>query len=158
MIKNTVEVKQMNYDNRTWKSGKIYQLCRGYGSFIGGDYPLTIMESDVKNGKNIMVIKDSYGNPFAPYLSAHFEKVFVVDYRYYEGSVTKLILENNIGSLVFAHNIYVINSSYTFGRESALLGGGRALPRVTNKINTSDSLSVPATNILQNDTLEEHKK
>jgi len=153
MIQNSVQVKQLNYDNRSWKSGKIYHLCRGYGSFIGGDYPLTIMESDVKNGKSIMVIKDSYGNPFAPYLAAHYEKVFVVDYRYYEGSVAKLISENNIGSLVFAHNIYVVNSSYTFGRESALLGGGKGLPRTTKKENASDSLADPLNGKQQHDTL-----
>lgn len=157
MIRNNVQVKQLNYDNRSWKSGKIYQLCRGYGSFIGGDYPLTIMESDVKNGKSIMVIKDSYGNPFAPYLSAHFEKVFVVDYRYYEGSVAKLISENQIGALVFAHNIYVINSSYTFGRESTLLGGGKALPRTTKKENTTDSLNSPSNGKQVNDSTKVEK-
>ena len=39
--------------------------------------------SDVKNGRKIAMIKDSYGNAFAPYLASHYEEVYVLDYRYF---------------------------------------------------------------------------
>jgi hypothetical protein len=57
--------------------------ANGYGVFLGGDFPLMKIESDVKNGKKAVVVKNSYGNPFSTYLPYHYETVWVVDYRYY---------------------------------------------------------------------------
>ena len=55
-----------------------------YGAFIGGDRPLTtITNNDIQDDSACVLIKGSYGNPFAVYLSQHYHTVYVVDYRYY---------------------------------------------------------------------------
>ena len=55
-----------------------------YMTFLGGDHPLTtITNNDLPDGPNCVVIKDSFGNPFAPYLSQHYHNVYVIDYRKY---------------------------------------------------------------------------
>lgn len=129
MVPNKTEVRYLSDDHKTWKKGRLYHGSSGYGAYIGRDYPLMEVETDNKNGKSIMVIKDSYGNPFATFLAAHYERIFIVDYRYYEGSVLELIRNNQIGELVFTHNLYVINSSFTYSRETALMKGGKGIPR-----------------------------
>ncbi|MFM7080236.1 MAG: DHHW family protein [Bacteroidota bacterium] len=129
MVPNKTEVKYLSDDQKTWKKGKLYHGSSGYSAYVGRDYPLMVVETDIKNGKSIMVIKDSYGNPFSTFLAAHYERVYIVDYRYYEGSVLDLIAKNKIGELVFTHNLYVINSSFTFSRETALMKGGKGIPR-----------------------------
>ncbi len=96
-----------------------------YGVFLGADFPLMRIVSDVKNGKKILQIKDSYGNAFAPYLPTLFEEVFVVDYRYFKGSIKDLVKQYGITDVIFTHNIFVINSRYTAKREGQLLYGIR---------------------------------
>jgi hypothetical protein len=55
-----------------------------YMTFLGGDHPLvTITNNDLPDGPNCVVIKDSFGNPFAPYLTQHYHNVYVIDYRKY---------------------------------------------------------------------------
>jgi hypothetical protein len=109
----------------TGSPGTLYaEYARGgnaYGVFLGGDFPLMRITSDVRNGRRIVVIKDSYGNAFVPYLSAHYEDVFVVDYRYYRGNIKSLIREHGIQNVLFAHNTFVVASGYTAQRALSFL-------------------------------------
>jgi hypothetical protein len=85
----------------------------GYGVFLGGDFPLMKITSDIKNGQKILVIKDSYGNAFAPYLASRYEETYVIDYRYFKGNIKQLIQDNGIQNMIFAHNTFVIQNPYT---------------------------------------------
>jgi hypothetical protein len=92
-----------------------------YGVFLGGDYPLMRVMTGIKNGRKIVVVKDSYGNAFVPYLAAHFEEVLIVDYRYFNGSIPTLMDTFGVNEILFAHNTYVLNNSYTVARERSML-------------------------------------
>jgi hypothetical protein len=111
-------------------SGKTYvEFAKGgnaYGVFLGGDFPLMKIFSDVKNGKKIVIIKDSYGNAFTPYLAAHYEEVYVVDYRYFKGNIKSLMRDNNINEILLAHNTFVLNGAFTINRERAMLHGSNS--------------------------------
>jgi hypothetical protein len=102
-----------------------------YGVFLGGDFPLMRVVSEVKNGKKIAVIKDSYGNAFVPYLASHYEEVFILDYRYFVGNIKTLLEDNGIQNLLFAHNTFVVMGSYTAQRANGFL---TAAPSATPKI------------------------
>ena len=52
-----------------------------YLDFISGDNPLTVIKTDVKNGKKIVIVKESYGNAFATWAVNNYEEVYVVDFR-----------------------------------------------------------------------------
>lgn len=105
-----------------------------YGVFLGGDFPLMRVVSDVKNGKKIAVIKDSYGNAFVPYLAAHYEEVFILDYRYFVGNIKTLLEDNGIQNLLFAHNTFVVMGSYTAQRAIGFLTAApNATPKIVNK-------------------------
>ncbi len=51
-----------------------------YLCFLGGDHPVTIINTDVK-GPVCMILKESYGNAFAPWLTSHYSKIIVIDPR-----------------------------------------------------------------------------
>lgn len=77
------------YESATPRSGQlIYDYTNSaykYGAFIGGDHPLTaITNHDIPDDSACVLVKDSYGNPFAVYLAQHYRTVYVVDYRYYK--------------------------------------------------------------------------
>ena len=43
----------------------------------------------------IVIVKDSFANCFAPYLAEHFKKVHIIDPRYYKGKrISEYINEN----------------------------------------------------------------
>lgn len=51
-----------------------------YLCYLGGDHPVTVIETDVE-GPVCILIKESYGNAFAPWLTSHYSKIFVIDPR-----------------------------------------------------------------------------
>ncbi len=61
-----------------------------YLCFIGGDTPVCIVESDVR-GPTCIVLKESYGNAFVPFLTSHYGRIIVIDPREFnqEGKPTR---------------------------------------------------------------------
>ena len=56
-----------------------------YESFIEGDFPITVLKTDQKNGKKLAIIKESYGNAFSTWAVNHFEEVYIIDLRKFNG-------------------------------------------------------------------------
>ena len=53
-----------------------------YSSFTGSNSPLITIETDVDNGKSLLLVKDSYAHSLVPFLSKHYSKITMVDMRY----------------------------------------------------------------------------
>lgn len=111
------------------RPGRVYQETasggNSYGVFLGGDHPLVRIDTNNRSGRSIVMIKDSYGNAFAPYLAAHYDRIFVIDYRSFKGNIPQLIAENGITDLLYAHNSFAHNSRGTVTRGLAMLREGR---------------------------------
>ena len=59
----------------------------GYNTFIAGDRAITtIVNNDIDDESACVLVKDSYGNPFAVWLTQHYHTVYVIDYRHYRNS------------------------------------------------------------------------
>ena len=57
------------------------------------------------------LIKDSYANSFIPFLIQHYEKVHVIDPRFYKDSSQEYIRSNDsIRDLLFLYNMNTIDS------------------------------------------------
>lgn len=83
-----------------------YNSSGKYSAFIGGDNPFSVIENPKrKDGSSCVVIKESYGNAFVPFLVDHYQTVYVVDYRYYEENVLDFVTENKIRDVIFINNI-----------------------------------------------------
>lgn len=77
-----------------------------YNCFIGSDQPFAEIHNPLKtDGSACLLVKESYGNAFAPLLVDHYEYVYVVDYRYYPSGLAALINEKNIKDVLFLNNI-----------------------------------------------------
>ncbi len=64
-----------------------------YNVFCGGDMPIAHIQSSNKNGKNVFVVRDSYGHALLPFLTDMFENVYAVDPRYYTSDNTLKIAD-----------------------------------------------------------------
>ena len=93
-----------------------------YGVFIWGDGSLFIeYNDDLSNGKKIAVVKESYGNAFVPYLTADYEQVHVIDFRYWDGKLSSYCKENGITEVLFLNNVMAANTPQQVDRIEEIL-------------------------------------
>jgi len=81
-----------------------------YKTYLGGDFAhLTIENPNKKNGKNLLVIKDSYANAFIQFLVPHYKETHVLDLRHYKIPVAKFVEKHDIDQVIILNNV---NSIY----------------------------------------------
>ncbi len=80
----------------------------------GGDSTWAVIKTENKNGKKLLVIKDSYGNTFVPFLLPHYEEIYVVDPRFYDitihGNLIDFIGSKGINEILFVNYMENVNS------------------------------------------------
>lgn len=82
-----------------------------YSTFMGGDMKITQVKTSTKNGRRVMIIKDSFGNAIPGYLFFSFEEVHVVDARYFTKNMKTYVRDCGITDILFAFNIFNAYSS-----------------------------------------------
>ena len=88
-----------------------------YCVFIHGDNPyVDIHNKDLHDGSTCIVVKESFGNAFVPFLAEHYEHVIVIDYRYWNGNIAKLVDETGATDVLFVNNLYAIRNQYLLGK------------------------------------------
>ena len=99
-----------------------------YLCFIGGDTPVCVIETDVENGPTCIMLKESYGNAFAPFLTSHYSKIIVIDPREFNRDgkpsldLAAFAAEQQIDDLIVINYPYMINSSYYVSWLNRLVG------------------------------------
>ena len=101
-----------------------------YLAFLGGDRPICHIENPtVTNGRKLLILKESYGNAFSPFLGDVFEEVWMIDPREFNGDgepvftdlgdfvreqgITDVLVLNNVQSAVPS---YMNNINRLIGR------------------------------------------
>ncbi len=100
-----------------------------YSVFLQGDLPVVKMETQHKNGRKIAVVKESYGNAFSCFLINNYEKVIVVDQRYYTGDFLAMLKAEGINELLFINNIFAAHTPYHIAKIKGLMvkGGNQSV-------------------------------
>ena len=107
-----------------WTKSKMYgegaSGPNSYSVFLQGDLPTVKMETQHKNGRKIAIVKESYGNAFAPFLINNYEKVIVVDQRYYTGDFIAMLKAEGINELLFINNIFAAHTPFHINKIKGL--------------------------------------
>ncbi len=120
-FKTRVDVKGTVFSDSKMKDGKpFYIVARAvnsdnkYLAFIGGDQPLEKIETSNKNGKKILVIKESFGNALVPFLCDNYEEVYVVDPRKTNFDLAEFVEKQGIGEvLMINYSFAMANKTYS---------------------------------------------
>lgn len=81
-----------------------------YAYFLNGSQSeITIENGNVKNGRTLLVVKDSYANCFVPFLVNHYEKIVVLDTRYYRFGVTAAAEDVGATDILFLFNLNTLD-------------------------------------------------
>ena len=71
-----------------------------YAAYLGGDYPLLVIENKMIDEGRILIVQDSFGLPFSPFMSLNFAYTEVFDLRHYKDKTLMEYLEENEFDLV----------------------------------------------------------
>ncbi len=86
-----------------------------YNCFIAGDHPLIEIHNENitpdRKGTSVLLVKESFGNAFAPFLVDSYEYVYILDYRYYDGTLSDIVTAKGIRDVVFLNNIVATTAS-----------------------------------------------
>lgn len=77
-----------------------------YLMFMGGDQQVVKVNTQVKNDRRLLVVKDSYGNAEIPFYTSSFEQIYVVDMRYFGCNLVSLIQQMRITDVLFTMSAY----------------------------------------------------
>lgn len=97
---NTVEGWPVIQDGSAYDTENLYLI------FCAADQPYEeITNSAISDGSACIVVKESFGNVFIPFLTNHYQTVYVVDYRYYGGDISDLAQEKGVSDVILINNI-----------------------------------------------------
>ena len=98
------------YPNGTPEPGSLYvdsylEVKDKYSSFLGGNKPLCVIETEHTGAPKVLVIRDSYADSLAPFLTQNFSEIHLFDPRYNLNSVQEYAAQNEIDSIVVLYSI-----------------------------------------------------
>ena len=87
-----------------------------YMGFVSGDRPWSYAHNEtITDGSAVLVVKDSYGNAFVPWLIDHYEHIYWIDYRSYadwcswagipDSSISNFVERNDIQDVILLNQI-----------------------------------------------------
>ena len=74
----------------------------GYYMVFGSDDRIAHVKTDCKNGRTLVIFKDSYGNALLPVLTGSFENIYLCDIRYFDLNAANFIKKVGATDLLFS--------------------------------------------------------
>ena len=126
-VSKNLKMQYKNAANKTVE-GSVISDPSGYGvsgkylAFIDGDNPYSVITNkDKHDGTSCIVVKESFGNAFVPFLTDHYEKIYVIDYRYWTGKLADFVKEKRAKEVIIVNNISMTRNAYLIGMLAKIL-------------------------------------
>ena len=108
------------------EEGYFYGPRWKYNCFIAGDNAFSVIENpNLQDGSKILVVKESFGNAFVPFLVDQYQTVYVVDYRFFtkrmKMSLPEYVRQEGIERVLFLNNMNAISSTWLLSEMEGLL-------------------------------------
>ncbi len=105
---NNTNIEEVIYDNETTNSiynEEYLNKKDKYSFFLNGNNSKVVVKTNVKNGKRLLVIKDSYAHIMAQFLCNDYEQIHFIDPRYYNLPLSEYAKNNEITETLFLYNV-----------------------------------------------------
>ena len=112
-----------------------------YTVFFGGNHPRITIETTNNNDRSLLIFKDSYANCFVQFLTPYYEKIILIDPRYYYDDVGAVISSEEITDVLFLYNLstYLSDTSLADTLNAAQTPGETATPSDTETQDSGDA-------------------
>ncbi len=99
----------VNYPDSGTKKATIFETSAleakdHYTVFFGGNHPLVEISTTANNGRSILIFKDSYANSFIQFLIPYYDRIILVDPRYYYDDVGTALNTYGISDVMFLYS------------------------------------------------------
>lgn len=106
-----------NFEKNQWQTVYSPQLLTGmdsYDVFLSGATPLLQIENPTqKNGKELLLFRDSFGSSLAPLLIDGYEKITLIDLRYIPMEMVGDFISFDHQDVLFLYSTTLINNSFS---------------------------------------------
>ncbi len=76
-----------------------------YPVYLDGNHSYVRIHNPDAKGGNLLMIRDSYGQNMAPFMAYNYKNIYMLDMRYYRGSMQKFLEENQIDEILYLYGI-----------------------------------------------------
>jgi hypothetical protein len=109
----------VNYVSTERVTDTLYEVSRletkdKYGVFLDTNHPIIEIQTGTKNGKKLLILKDSYANAMIPFLIHHYETIHVVDLRFVNMPMLEYAKQHDLNEALILYNLQ------TFSKETKL--------------------------------------
>ena len=87
-----------------------------YTVFFGGNYPRIDVTTSASTGKTLLLFKDSYANCMVQFLTPYYDKIIMIDSRYYSDRAEEILTAEGVTDVLFLYNVN------TFHEDTTLFG------------------------------------
>lgn len=110
--------------NRMEHMGMIDETCLEdgvvdrYACYLYSNHGMTIVENPAVEEGTLLVLKDSYGNAIVPFLAHHYNKVIMIDVRYYSSTLpmpSELVSEYGIKDFLVIYGTDSVQTTSDLG-------------------------------------------
>jgi len=114
-------LKVTSYDTGMPKEIPVYDMEAAVGRdpyemFVGGADALLVIENpNCKNGRELIIFRDSFGSSIVPLLAEGYEKVTVVDIRYVQSAFVGNFVTFEDQDVLFLYSSSILNNSLALG-------------------------------------------
>lgn len=103
-------LKYIDHTTDTLYDDKYLNEKDKYSYYLSNNSSIIEIETNIENNKTLLVIKDSYANSMIPFLVNHYNKIIIIDPRYYKSSIIDYINQNKIEKVLFLYNMNTIDN------------------------------------------------
>lgn len=89
-----------------------------YPVYLDGNHCQVDIINPDADGGTLLLIKDSYAHCFVTFLTEHYSRIIMLDLRYYRGSISDFVVQNEVDELLFFYGTSTLlsdtNSAWLF--------------------------------------------
>lgn len=98
------------FDGMEYKKSELYveehlQEKNQYTVFLGGNQPIIVIQNPDTQGEKLLIVRDSYMDSMAPFLTADFSELHLIDPRYYKQGLNTYIAEHDIDRVLICMSL-----------------------------------------------------
>ena len=102
-------LKVTSYPNGALEEGRLYvdsklEAKDKYSYFLGGNQPLCVIETQLAGAPNVLIVRDSYSDSLAPFLTERFSEIHLFDLRYNLTNIRSYVEEHDIDTVIVLYS------------------------------------------------------
>ena len=112
-VKYNIEYDRGKSSNNVYEFNNLNKKDK-YTFYLDGNHAEVVINTSNKNGKTMVIFKDSFAHSFIPFLIKDYERLIILDLRYLGVDLNEYFTKNNVTDVLMLYNIYNFSNENEF--------------------------------------------